>query len=63
MFNLDLDRLICFGDEMNDESMIKIAALGAVPQNGAESLKKVADIIIDACDDDGVCKAIKKYCI
>ena len=63
MFNLDMDRLICFGDEMNDESMIKIAALGAVPENGRAELKKVADIIVDACDDDGVAKAMKKYCI
>ena len=63
MFNLDMNRLICFGDEMNDESMIKIAAVGAVPKNGAQALKSIADVIIDACDDDGVCKAIKKYCI
>jgi hydroxymethylpyrimidine pyrophosphatase-like HAD family hydrolase len=48
---------------MNDESMIKIAALGAVPENGRAELKKVADIIVDACDDDGVAKAMKKYCI
>ena len=64
MLNKDLNKLICFGDEMNDESMIAIEdAVGAVPISGAEQLKLIADLIIDACDDDGVAKAIKKYCI
>lgn len=64
MLNKSLDKLICFGDEMNDESMISIKeAVGAVPISGAEQLKCIADLIIEACDDDGVAKAIKKYCI
>lgn len=58
-----LDKLICFGDEMNDASMMKVANLAAVMQNGSELLKKEADIIIDSCDNDGVRKAIEKYCI
>ena len=58
-----LDRLICFGDEMNDESMIKVASVGAVPSNGAQALKKIADIIIDSCDNDGVRKAMEEFCI
>ena len=58
-----MDRLICFGDEMNDESMLRIAALSAVTQNGNEQLKKWCDIVIESCDDDGVRKTIEKYCI
>ncbi len=64
LINKSLEKLICFGDEMNDESMIAIEeAVGAVPISGAEQLKNIADLIIDACDEDGVAKAIKKYCI
>ncbi|MBR3863783.1 MAG: HAD family hydrolase [Clostridia bacterium] len=58
-----MQRLICFGDEMNDESMLKVASLSAVTENGNEALKKWCDIVIDSCDDEGVRKAIEKYCI
>ena len=61
--NKSMEKLICFGDEMNDESMLKVAALSAVTSNGNEALKKWCDIVIDSCDDDGVRKAIEKYCI
>lgn len=58
-----LDKLVCFGDEMNDASMMEVCALSCVPANGNPSLKQICDIVIDACDDDGVSKAIEKYCI
>ncbi len=58
-----IDKLICFGDEMNDESMLKVASVSAVPVSGSPLLKAKCDLIIAACDDDGVRKAIEKYCI
>lgn len=58
-----LDKLICFGDEMNDESMLRVAGLSAVMQNGNPQLKEFCDVVVDSCDDDGVRKAIEKYCI
>ena len=48
---------------MNDESMLKVAALALVPSNGAQALKEQCDLVIDSCDNDGVRKAIEKYCI
>ena len=58
-----LERLVCFGDEMNDASMMEVCALSAVPVSGSPILKERCDLIIDACDDDGVSKAMQKYCI
>ncbi len=58
-----LEKLICFGDEMNDESMLRVAGLSAVTANGNEALKQWCDLVIDSCDNDGVRKAMEKYCI
>lgn len=63
MMGLDMDKLICFGDAMNDESMLKVAGLSVVVADGDERLKATCDVVTDACDNDGVAKAMQKYCI
>ena len=63
MMGLDLNKLICFGDAMNDESMLKVAGLSVVVADGDERLKAISDVITDCCDEDGVAKAMQKYCI
>lgn len=57
----DPAKIICFGDEMNDESMLRVAALKAVVENGNEKLKSIADIIIPSNDLGGVGIALEKY--
>ena len=42
---------------------MQVCALSAVTANGADALKAVSDLVIGDCDDDGVSKAINKYCI
>lgn len=54
-------KIICFGDEMNDLSMLEVAALKAVVENGNEKLKSVADVIIPSNDAGGVGIALEKY--
>ena len=58
-----MKKLVCFGDQMNDESMMRVASLALVTENGSQKLKDLCDGVIESCDDDGVRKAIEKYCI
>ena len=59
--NKEQEKTICFGDERNDVSMLKVAGLGVACANANQDLKDIADIITDSCDDDGVAKALIKY--
>ena len=59
----DIEKTICFGDEKNDLSMLKIAGLGAATANGNPDVLKEADIIVPACDDGGVGTGLELYCI
>lgn len=54
------DKLICFGDNLNDISMIKSADIGAAVANACEELKCCADLIIESNEDDGVAKFIER---
>ncbi len=61
ILNADMQKLICFGDEMNDKSMLEVAALSCLCSSGNEKLKSQVDVVIDTCDNDGVAKALEKY--
>lgn len=54
------DELVCFGDNLNDISMIKAADLGIAVANAHSELKKAADLIIESNDSDGVTRYIEK---
>ena len=54
------DKVVCFGDNLNDISMIEAADLGIAVSNAQDELKKAADLIIDGNNDDGVAKFIEK---
>lgn len=50
------DRVISFGDAINDIPMFKISDECYAAANAAESLKRIATGIIESNDDDGVAK-------
>lgn len=52
------DKVVCFGDNFNDISMIEAADIGIAVSNANNELKKAADLIIAGNDDDGVAKYI-----
>ena len=52
------DKVVCFGDNLNDISMIEAADIGVAVSNAHDELKKAADIIIDDNNSDGVAKYI-----
>ena len=54
------DKLVCFGDNFNDISMIKAADVGVSVENACDELKKISDVIIDSNNNDGVANFIDK---
>lgn len=48
------DRVVAFGDNLNDIPMLEAADFGIAMANGYSGLKSVADLEIDSCDKDAV---------
>lgn len=55
------EEVICIGDNLNDEKMIKNAGLGIVMKESALSLKEIGDYTTDSNDENGVKKAIYNF--
>ncbi len=52
------DRLVCFGDNNNDLSMIHAADVGVAVSNACPELKKAADKVIGSSEDGSVARFI-----
>lgn len=61
LLGISLDQVMAIGDGQNDKALIEAAGLGVAMENADEDLKKVADVITDTNEADGVAKAIEKY--
>ncbi|MEE3449651.1 MAG: Cof-type HAD-IIB family hydrolase [Acutalibacteraceae bacterium] len=55
------EQLIACGDSFNDISMIEYAGLGVCMQNGENDVKRIADVIADSNDNDGIAEIVEKY--
>ncbi len=53
------DKLVCFGDNNNDISMITAADTGVAVANACEQLKSAADIVIGSNDEGAVAEFIR----
>lgn len=53
------DRLVCFGDNNNDISMINAADTGVAVSNACQTLKEAADVVIGSNDEDAVAEFIR----
>lgn len=51
------------GNDSNDISMIQLCGVGVAMGNASKLLKDAADYITDTCDNEGVAKAILRYCL
>lgn len=58
---LHCDRLVCFGDEINDIPMFAVADESYAVANAAEGLKRVATGVIGSNDGDGVARFLQMY--
>lgn len=61
LHNITMDNLLSFGDENNDESMLRASGIGVVMKNGSTLAKNAADYETDSNNDDGIAKFIEKY--
>lgn len=60
--NIKKEEVIAIGDNINDKEMIINAGLGIAMGQSMPEIKKVADYITENNDNEGVKKAIEKYC-
>ena len=56
--HLDLSATVAFGDDFNDESMLKRAGVGVAMANAPEAIRNVADRVTGSCDESGVAQEI-----
>ncbi|ADK80974.1 Cof-type HAD-IIB family hydrolase [Sediminispirochaeta smaragdinae] len=55
---IDMKRIACFGDGLNDMEMIRNAGLGVAMGNARQELKDAADIVAPSNTEDGVGKIL-----
>ncbi len=53
-YKIPLSQTIAFGDSMNDYDIVKAAGIGIAMGNAMDELKRAADYITDAIDQDGI---------
>lgn len=62
-YGIEKDKVMCFGDQLNDLSLLSEAGMAVAVGNANEELKKIADYVSEPCEDDGVAKTIVKFCL
>ncbi|MBQ3484226.1 MAG: HAD family phosphatase [Clostridia bacterium] len=60
-FGFDMQELICFGDSLNDVSMLEAAGKGVAVANAREDVKALGFEICRSNDEDGVAHYIEDY--
>lgn len=61
-YGIPMSQVMAFGDSYNDAAMIKLAGLGVAMGNAKEAVKRLADHVAPANNDDGIAKTIEKLC-
>ena len=51
------------GDGLNDITMLRDAGLGVAMANACDEAKAAADVLTLSCDEDGVARAIERFCL
>lgn len=57
---VSLDRIVAFGDNLNDVEMIEVAGLGVAMGNAHPDLKAVADVIAGTNETDAIAEVIDR---
>ena len=60
--NLDKTEVMSIGDNINDKKMIENAGLGIAMQGSTPIVTEVANYTTDTNNNDGVAKALEKFC-
>ena len=61
--NLKKEEIVAIGDNVNDKKMIEQAGLGIAMGQSMPQLKEIADYVTDANCEEGVAKALSKFCL
>jgi len=61
LYDIKLEDTYCFGDSMNDLSMIEFVQNGICMGNGVEELKEKADYVTSSLLDDGIFNGLKHF--
>lgn len=61
MLRIPREFIASIGDNFLDREMIEWAGLGVCVADGADEVKEVADLIVPACDEDGVAVFIEQF--
>lgn len=59
--SLGYERVICFGDSDNDESMFRMADEAYAPANALGEIKALATQVIGHHDEDGIARFLREY--
>ena len=57
---IEHDKLICFGDNLNDIPMFELADECYATANAVERVKEISTDVIGSCDEDGVALFMEK---
>lgn len=57
---IEHDKLICFGDNLNDIPMFELADEAYATANAVDELKEMATAVIGSCDEDGVARFLEE---
>lgn len=55
---LGVERIVAFGDNLNDIAMLELADVGVAMGNGVDEVKEIADIVIGCNTEDAVARFI-----
>ncbi|WP_404284388.1 Cof-type HAD-IIB family hydrolase [Exiguobacterium aurantiacum] len=58
---LERAQTFAYGDGLNDIEMLEYVEVGVAMGNAKPEVKRVADDVTDACDQDGLANSFKKY--
>ena len=56
---INYDKVVCFGDNVNDIPMFELADESYATSNAADEIKKIATDVIGSCEEDGVAEFLK----
>lgn len=56
------NEVMAIGDNLNDESMIRMAGVGVAMENAAPEIKEIANFITKSNNENGVAYAIRHFC-
>lgn len=54
MLNIPLDKVVAFGDDLNDLEMLRVCGSGVAVANAVQNVKEAADYVTLSNDQDGV---------